>query len=166
MCSSDIANTTKASATVAGECTCKAGYFSGIECRSPLCKKCDDSCVTCNGGKDTNCTTCDPKKFLEHDKLTGKCSCKTDFVVDTANPGACKPKEVVGCVANQYKDGADKCIDCPAGCEGCTFKDTAIPKVQCLKCVSAAFKLDKVCKCIYQPNSTDGTCVPCTSKSC
>ncbi|EAR86511.2 zinc finger lsd1 subclass family protein (macronuclear) [Tetrahymena thermophila SB210] len=125
--------------------TCPVGYFGDDVSKS--CKKCDKTCLTCDGLSQNNCLSCPPSIQLQ----------------DKSCPQPCPDKQVL---LNK------ECKNCHASCEMCSDID----EFSCLKCVeSYSFLTNKSgqktcveCSSLDQYIQMGGDCLPCdpSCKTC
>ena len=101
---------------------------------------CDDSCLTCNGGFSTDCTSCEPPTFLNdnHECVT----CESNGTYLSSQNQTC-----VSCNAPGYFIDSGQCFDCDSSCLTCNGESNT----NCTSCAAPAI-LD-----------SDNSCVTCTS---
>ncbi|ESU42095.1 Variant-specific surface protein [Giardia duodenalis] len=133
---------------------CQEGYYKDDQ----ACTKCADTCATCSGGANNQCTSCPEGKYLKSDK-----SCSNT------------------CDNNQYADpesGTCKlCTTIDQSCTACKYNAT-VSKPQCTDCGSKKVKtaLDGTTTCVnldaecatgnthFKDDSTS-TCLQCGDAS-
>jgi len=120
-------------------------YLFGIQCLS-----CNPTCLTCNGGLNTNCLTCNVGSLLYYSSCISSCPSAT------------------------FQDTISSCADCPTGCSICSSlvscsacsQNYDLSGLQCYSiCPSNAYFNVSLSQCILCDNS----CLTCSnsgSSSC
>ncbi|EAS00754.2 zinc finger lsd1 subclass family protein (macronuclear) [Tetrahymena thermophila SB210] len=122
--------------TCVSNCPATNYYSDGTKCQ-----KCDSSCLTCSGGANNNCQTCNAGVFLYQNQCLASCPSNT-FVSGT------------------------QCVNCDGSCKTCTGASNQ----QCASCDTTYLLTQGTSKsCVSNcgnslyPNTTNHTCSSCDS---
>ncbi|KAL4464823.1 hypothetical protein ABPG74_011384 [Tetrahymena malaccensis] len=144
--------------------TCPDGFYKGS---NNTCKKCDQSCKTCDNGSNQDCLSCSPSFGYLKDR---QCiSCPPQFYGDS-NDQTCKPcnnscftcdggnnTDCLSCTTNYLQDRQCKvqcnsgywgnstthtCDKCNKNCLTCSLYG---PDIDCQSCSSPLYLKDKIC---------------------
>lgn len=134
----------------------------------PMCKNCDPTCLTCIGGLNSACTTCNSNSTLDSSSGIGFCKCKPEYADSTGK-----------CQESQVFEQTNNCPFPRSMCTSltgiCSFATTGLvnPSAECLKqiypfccfdankdrCNSLNYKFDQ-CTVVDTPKVTSATFSP------
>ena len=157
------------------ECeACEEGYFLNDQ----QCKKCNDTCKTCEGNEN-NCTICSKNSFMNENNICEKCddTCKTcegnkyncticvensfmneDNICEKCDD-SCKTCEgyksnCTSCDENRFLNENNTCESCDDSC-----KDCSLNKTNCTSCKDGKYLDGNKC------NECDSVCKTCENEN-
>ncbi|XP_035217440.1 extracellular matrix protein FRAS1-like [Stegodyphus dumicola] len=132
---------------------CPPQYFLD----SGICTVCHETCETCFGPNDTECTSCNSSLFFKHGRCVPHCSngyfqdlgvcyachpsCASCYGFNSDECYTCPPGRVFkdgscisACGKGEYKDTDGSCKRCHPTCSDCKLNSTEDESVRCLEC--------------------------------
>lgn len=128
-------------------CKCSSGFFPSPT--AALCAACHPTCLTCNSGAASKCTTCKSNASLPPAASEGSCSCVLHYFPNTSSANC------VVCDSSCYS-----CVGAASNkCSACYLYATLLNGINPNSCV---------CDSGYAPTPTVSTCQVCDSscKTC
>ncbi|EAR87008.2 transmembrane protein, putative (macronuclear) [Tetrahymena thermophila SB210] len=92
-----------------GKCSFKQPDSTYCDKSTLVCNKCDETCFSCNGPTQNECTGCDQTVF-RYDSSTSRCLCKEGGFTYVNTSQKCEKCKIIGC--NDCYQDINKCIQC------------------------------------------------------